>query len=274
MAGLLGAGLAGRHLSDAVLGAATTNPSEEGFVPIFDGKSLNGWHTNARPIIHGTGGKWRVEDWTITGEQDPPGSGNGGVLLSDREYGDFELALELAPDWGVDSGVFLRTNADGVCFQVYVDYHDHGNVGWISTETVSGQRRMIIRPFNFFGKLDEQRKIKSLHTKPDERDVAWKQDYLRFSATPETWLSTWKIGAWNTLRIRCVGNYPQITTWINETKMAEFDGSSCPQPDYNKAEMLRQLGPKGPIGLQVHGGKQLWTRGAKCRWRNIRIKLL
>jgi hypothetical protein len=274
LAGLLGAGLAAGagSLRNLVLGDAQKPADEEGFVPLFDGKTLNGWHTNAQKIFHGTGGKWQAESGTITGEQDPPG--NGGMLMTDQEFGDFELLLELNPDWGIDSGVFLRTNPQGVCFQVYVDYHDHGNVGWISTETTSGQKRMIIRPFNFFGKLDDHGALASLTTKPDERPVAWKPDYLLYSATPEAWMQTWKIGQWNTLRVRCVGEYPRITTWINNTRLAEFDGSTCPQPDYNKEDMLKQLGRKAPIALQVHGGKSMWTPGAKCRWRNIRIKPL
>jgi hypothetical protein len=30
---------------------------EQGFRPLFDGKTLKGWHTNAEKIFHGTGGK-------------------------------------------------------------------------------------------------------------------------------------------------------------------------------------------------------------------------
>ncbi|MEJ2705740.1 MAG: DUF1080 domain-containing protein [Sedimentisphaerales bacterium] len=253
---------------------AKEDPVEKGFTRLFDGQDLRGWHTNVRKIVHGTGGSWKVENGAITGEQGPPGSGNGGMLMTDKEYGDFELLLELAPDWGVDSGVFLRTNPEGECFQVYVDYHDHGNVGWLSTETPSGQKRMIIRPFNIFAKTNDQGVLTGFTTKPDEREIAWKPDYLVYSATPEAWLATWKIGGWNTLRVRCVGKYPRITTWINNTKLAEFDGATCPQPNYNKQDMYRKLGRKGPIAFQVHGGKQMWAKGAKCRWRNIRIRPL
>jgi len=273
MAGMLGTGL-GVLSQTAVFGKTKAQTVEKGFVSLFNGENLQGWRTNAQKIVHGTGGSWKVENGAIAGEQNPPGSGNGGVLLTEEEYGDFELLLELAPSWGIDSGVFLRTNPQGVCFQVYVDYREHGNIGWISTETTSGQKRMIIRPFNIFGKLDDKGILTGFTTQPDERDVAWKPDYLVYSATPEAWLSIWKIGQWNTLRIRCVGEYPRITTWINNTKLAEFDGATCPQPDYNKDDMLKKLGRKGPIGLQVHGGKGLWPDGAKCRWRNIRIKRL
>ena len=275
LAGALGAGvgLSALSLTD-VLAKPQASTVEKGFIPLFNGKDLQGWHTNSQKVVHGHGGSWQVENGTITGEQDPPGSGNGGILMTDQEYGDFELLVDLAPDWGVDSGVFLRTNPQGECFQVYCDYHDNGNVGWISTETPSGQKRMIIRPFSYFGTLNDKGALTGLTTRPDARDIAWKPDYLVYSATPEAWLSAWKIGQWNTLRIRCVGQYPRITTWINHTRLAEFDGSQCPQPNYDKDKMLQRLGRKGPIGLQVHGGKTLWKKGAKCRWKNIRIKTL
>lgn len=273
LAGMLGMGI-GVFSHTTVFGKTNEAADEKEFVPLFNGKNLQGWHTNVQKIVHGHGGSWKVENGAITGEQDPPGSGNGGILMTDQEYGDFELLLELAPDWDIDSGVFLRTNPLGECFQVYVDYHDHGNIGWISTETPTGQKRMIIRPFNIFGKLNDQGILTAFTTKSDEREIAWKPDYLVYSAAPEVWLSTWKVGEWNTLRIRCVGKFPRITTWINNTKIAEFDGTICPQPNYDKEKLFQKLGRKGPIAFQVHGGKQMWANGAKCRWRNILLRRL
>ncbi|MDP6915952.1 MAG: DUF1080 domain-containing protein, partial [Verrucomicrobiota bacterium] len=61
---------------------------EGDWIKLFDGKTLDGWHKNPQRIGHGTGGKWFVEGGAIVGEQDPPGSGNGGILLSDRKFGD------------------------------------------------------------------------------------------------------------------------------------------------------------------------------------------
>src|SRR5262245_50572786 len=114
-----------------VRSAAAAEPDDEGFVSLFDGTTLEGWHKNPEPIGHGTGGHWTVEDGAITGEQDPPGSGNGGILLTDQEFADFELLIDMKPDWGVCSGLFLRGNDMGQCFQMMVDYHDDGNVGHI-----------------------------------------------------------------------------------------------------------------------------------------------
>ncbi|MDR1667532.1 MAG: DUF1080 domain-containing protein [Bacteroidales bacterium] len=238
---------------------------------LFDGKSLKGWHTNKQKITHGTGGRWQVENGILTGEQDPPGSGNGGILMSDKKYGDFELALELAPDWGVDSGVFIRCNDNGECFQIYVDYKDQGHVAFISTEE---KERMFIRPFFINGILDENGKLIGFATNPDPRKQAWGEGFLRYGCSPEEWKKAWKIGEWNTLRIRCTGKYPRITTWINDVMIADFDGETCTSPLYKKEELAEKLGAEGHIAFQVHGGKGAWKEGAKCRWRNIRIREL
>src|SRR5262245_38921729 len=104
--------------------------ASDGFKSLFDGKSLAGWHKPPQKMRHGGGGQWKVEaSGVLTGEQDPPGSGNGGILLTDEKFGDFELEFEMKPDWGIDSGVFFRCTDAGDGFQMYVDYHKGGNVG-------------------------------------------------------------------------------------------------------------------------------------------------
>lgn len=117
--------------------------AESGFVPIFDGRTLDGWHKNPQRIGHGTGGHWFVEDGAITGEQDPPGSGNGGILLTDKQYGNFELRIDLKPDWGVCSGLFLRSTDKGQCLQMMVDYH---GAGMSDTSTAKEPARSPIGP--------------------------------------------------------------------------------------------------------------------------------
>ena len=80
---------------------------QAGFQTIFDGKSLDGWHVSSQ-TGHGTGGRWVVEDGVIVGSQDRPG--NGGIIITDKAYGDFEVVLEMNNDFGPDSGLFLRSN--------------------------------------------------------------------------------------------------------------------------------------------------------------------
>ncbi|NQT81989.1 ThuA domain-containing protein [bacterium] len=106
-----------------------------GFTPIFDGKTDSGWHVS-RSTGHGTGGKWVIENGAIVGQQNPPRQ--GGIFITDKKYGDFELIIEAKPEWGVDSGIFLRSTETGKAYQVLVDYHGSGNVGGIYGEGIGG----------------------------------------------------------------------------------------------------------------------------------------
>ena len=74
---------------------------EKGFVSLFDGKTLDGWHLM-------NGAKFVAEDGVIKL------NGGRGWLRSDKEYSDFILRLELRfmkPKQ--DGGVFLRSNKQG-----------------------------------------------------------------------------------------------------------------------------------------------------------------
>ncbi|MEX2119802.1 MAG: DUF1080 domain-containing protein [Pirellulales bacterium] len=253
----------------ALLGAGAHAESpgkagDEGWILLFDGESLEGWHKNPERIGHGTGGRWTVEDGTIAGEQDPPGSGNGGILLTDRKFGDFELVIDMKPDWGICSGLFLRSNERGQCFQMMVDYHDAGNVGHIYGEGTGGFSN---RPFDINGIYDDKQ-LTGLSTR--QLDTALPEAY---SATGDEWLEAWKVGDWNTVRVRCVGQPPKITTWINDVKISQFDGERFEAPNYDKTQVAETLGSEGSIAVQVHGGTG-WPKGAKCRWKNIKIRPL
>lgn len=242
--------------------------STEGFKSLFDGKTLSGWHKNPEKIGHGTGGQWTVEDGVITGRQDPPGSGNGGILLTDEKFEDFELVLEMKPDWGVCSGLFLRSNDRGECFQVMVDYHDAGSVGHIYGEGIGGFSN---RPFDIFGEYEGGEPTgKLLKVVGRSNDAVVPKAY---SITPEAWSKAWKVGEWNQMHVRIMGSPPQITTWLNGEKVTEFDGKSFDGLRYDAKDIAKKLGTSGSIAVQVHGGNG-WPKDAACRWRNIKIKPL
>ncbi len=240
---------------------------EDGFTSLFDGVSLKGWHKNPKRVGHGTGGIWRAEEGAITGEQDPPGSGNGGILLTDKKFGDFDLRLDINPDWGCCSGLFLRSTETGQCIQMMVDYHDAGNIGHIYGEGTGG---FNTRPFDIFGKLDAQKKLVGYTAKPSGGSGKLPKTY---SIDGAKWCQIYKPNAWNSVRVLCQGEYPKITTWINGEKVTEFDGATYAGPGYNKEQVAKTLGKEGHIAVQIHGGKS-WPKGAKCRWKNIRIREL
>ena len=240
--------------------------AEGDWIKLFDGKTLDGWHKNPKRIGHGTGGKWIVEGGAIVGEQDPPGSGNGGILLSDRKFGDFEVKIDMNHDWGPCSGFFLRSNDKGQCFQVMVDFHDAGNVGPIYGE---GTGAFNNRAFDINGKVEDGKLVAITGDnvrKPSEHGCV-------YTCTPGEWVKAWRVGKWNTLKVRCVGKYPRITTWLNGQKICEFDGATFKQPQYDREKVHSTLGEKGSIAVQVHGGRG-WPKGAKVRWRNILVREL
>ena len=72
---------------------------EEGFTPIFDGKSLNGWK-----LIGKTGDGYLVEDGKIVCP--PKGGGN---LFHEKEYSDFVLRFEFKLEDGSNNGLAIRS---------------------------------------------------------------------------------------------------------------------------------------------------------------------
>ncbi len=221
--------------------------SDEGFVSITDGKTLKGWKVSAktghsRASKNTTGGKWVVEDGAIVGSQDIPG--NGGIVMTEKEYGDFEVVLEMRNDFGPDSGLFLRSNDRGQCYQAMIDYHANGNLMGVYGEGIGGQPN--VKNFDFLQKVTE--------IKVDPNAA------FKCPVSAADWPNFWKHGEWNELRARIQGNPPHITTWIKGVKFMDYTDSK------------KRLGDKGSIALQVHGGGDLTKQFV--RYRNVRVKEL
>ena len=66
-----------------VLGAAGVTSAGE-FVPLFDGKTLEGWNT-------APGGNWEVKDGVIVGTS-PKTERRHGMLLSDKKFDELQSA--------------------------------------------------------------------------------------------------------------------------------------------------------------------------------------
>ncbi len=243
---VLGTGLL-TTLASRVASAPAQKPDDTGFESIFDGKTLKGWHVSAktghsRASKNQTGGKWVVEDGAIVGCQDIPG--NGGIVITDKPYGDFEVALEMNNDFGPDSGLFLRSTEDGKAYQAMIDYHANGNVMGIYGEGIGGQPH--VRNFDF---LENVTKIKQRECKEFPLPI-----------DPEKWGDLWKHGEWNEIKARIVGNPPTLTTWIKGVKFMEY------------TDTKKRLGDDGGIALQVHGGGDYTKQFV--RYRKIRVKVL
>lgn len=99
----------------------------ENFISLFDGKTLNGWRKLTE--YSGDAGSWEVVDSVIVGGQYP--EGQGGLLVTEKKYSDFELYAEVKADYPIDSGLFLRVQPSVLSYQVTIDYRPEGEVGAI-----------------------------------------------------------------------------------------------------------------------------------------------
>lgn len=272
------------------------------FRSLFDGSTLNGWRSI--PRIYGDwcpGGPriadlmaqygmetppdperhpaiWQVEDCAIVGRQAK--LGYGGYLLSEETFGDFELVLEMQPDWPADTGVMIRRQRDSWAgFQVLVDHRPSGSIGGFYGNGLAGFSAV---PFAVDAALGNDGKPVGL--RPDDPETSVepvtpdKVARLAHAAAVEDFLAVWRWGDWNELRIRCVGGaLPVITTWVNGLEIAQIDTAALQSPGYDPAAVAALLGERGHIAFEVHDhdshfGEARWGRDAACRWRNVRIR--
>ncbi|MFN8006299.1 MAG: DUF1080 domain-containing protein [Terriglobia bacterium] len=192
---------------------------EPGFRYLFNGKNLKGWHKNPTKIHHGTGGSWTVVNGAIVGQQDPPGSGNGGILLTDQKFGNFEVIFEVKPTWGMDSGFFLRSTEMGQCYQIMVDYYENGDVGEIYRERLDG---MTNRTFLLEGVFSDAQKktlvaVNAVQAPRNDKGAGGRPFFKL-----EDWPHIWKINDWNTIRAKVEGNPPHIVSYINGTLVTDY----------------------------------------------------
>ncbi|WP_114784500.1 3-keto-disaccharide hydrolase [Botryobacter ruber] len=120
----------------------------EGYTPIFNGKNLDGWHIS-RTTHQGTTPDVQVEDGVLVLRQNP--YGQGGVLLTDKKYKNFDLYLEAKTDSFTNGGIFIRSSESGMAYQVEIDE----SIG--TTGSLLSERMRISKPFRITERPDNWR---------------------------------------------------------------------------------------------------------------------
>jgi hypothetical protein len=211
---------------------------EPGWTSLFNGKTLDGWVVKCRPQDSDKRGYWKVVDRTITAET-PPGSKHHYIwLLTEKEYGDFELRLKAqtySKTTG-NSGIQVRSRYDdeaGYLDGPQVDINPPGpwRNGFIYDET----RGVQVWLWPNVGK--------PANAKPEHAPKGW----MWFHADSED--------VWNDVHICCHGT--RIKTIINGVTIADYDGAGRLD---DEAHRSHNVGMKGRIGLQIHPGQQLLIR--------------
>jgi len=158
--------------------------------------------------------KWYVKNGELICESGP--DKEYGYLSTNDEFKNFELTLQFLQETNGNSGVFFRSSIDGV--------------------KISGWQVEVAPPNHDTGGIYESYGRGWLVRIPDEKE------------------NILKMGEWNTLKIRAVGD--NVKTWLNGEPMVDFTD--------------KKIGEGyGFIALQIHSGG-----GIKIRWKNIELTIL
>ena len=193
------------------------NTAPEGWVALFDGKTLDGWKAMSGKALY------PVEDGTILGTtvKDTPNS----FLCTEKSYKDFELTFELfLHDRQLNSGCQVRSQVIDDNTVKYL----HGRIGGPQIEISSGGHAGHCFMEGIGG-------WPSLYVDGEEVQGEAREAYRHKHI---------KNGLWNHFRVRIVGDHYQ--TWINGEKIADF----------KMLEEHRERFAEGVIGLQVHRVKE------------------
>jgi hypothetical protein len=183
----------------------------EGYQPLFNGKDLTGWKVMK-------GGK--MEAWgAADGNLFTSGSG-GAWLLTEKEYGDFELILEFKLPENGNSGVGLRSPAEG----------DPAYVGMeIQVLDDNGPAYKSLKPTQYTGSIYDVVGAKRGSIKP--------------------------AGEWNSMKIVCKGK--MVSVELNGTKIVDANLEDHKDRLDKHPGLARD---KGFIGLQNHSTKVEYRR--------------
>ena len=154
---------------------AEEKAADEGFKPLFDGKTLEGWNN---PYKHG-------EAKVVDGEIHLIGNKKF-FLVTDKQYGDFVFEGEvLLPEGKANSGFMFRAHAEpNKVYGYQTEVDGDPNRGWSGGLYDEGRRQWFISPI--------------------------KGDKESEKAFRERAGDTFKRNDWNTYRITCKGNSIKI----------------------------------------------------------------
>ena len=173
----------------------------EGFVALFNGKDLTGWKATGKMDV------WKAEDGAIVVEK-----GGGGWLLTEKEYGDFELRLEYKMSARANSGVALRTPPTGDPAYVGMEVQLIDDEGW-------GDR---LADYQHTGSVYDVVPAAKRNNKP--------------------------VGEWNALRIVCAGS--RVTVEVNGTTVVDANLENYKETKGAKHPGLSRA--KGHVGFQSY----------------------
>ena len=211
--------------------------NESGFVPLFNGQTLDGWTINCLPKDKELAATaWTVDQGTILANTIGHKEHFYIMLVTTKEYGDFVLRLRLQVERGItgNSGIQIRSRYNA-------------QTGWMEGPQID------INPPG-----------------PELTGKLWNE-----GPGPHRWLSNETIkgqefyyadqgDGWNDLEITAQGM--RIRSVLNGVTVVDYDGAGVLDDELHQQ---LKVGTQGMIGLQIHSNDEL-----KLRFKDIRIKPL
>lgn len=229
---------------------AQANSSEGEWVSLFNGKNLDGWTVKCLPQDRDNS-FWQVIDGTILCDSVGHKDHDYIWLMTDAEYGDFELRLKIQAyrDSTGNSGVQVRSRYDSS--------PDAPRGGWLDGPQVDVHPPGSWRTGLIYDETREERRwlspsLKDWNIKESQGPAEWKFEYTDGQ------------DVWNDLHILCQGT--RIKTTLNGLVMTDFDGSGILNDEAHRAH---NVGMSGHIALQLHANSQL-----RIRFKDIMLRKL
>lgn len=231
---------------DNPFGETVEAASEEGFEPIFDGKTLSGWTGDRKT--------WSVQDGTIVGVVRRNSELRFSYLVYEKEeFEDFILRFDIKTSPIFNSGIQVRSwtypDKPFMMHGYQFEYHSKTPGPDATPQTTGAIWSQAPSRMKFFAEVGQVTEIRQDHAPFVVRELGNVDQLLR----------TYKKGQWNQCELRVEGY--TLTHIINSRTM-----SICTDKD---KEMRRH---KGLIGIQISTMPD--TNEVKLEFKNIRIKKL
>lgn len=220
----------------------TDNEKRKGWRFLWDGKTTKGWRGAKLDKFPDKG--WEMKDGILTVlSSGGAESRNGGDIVTEDSFSDFELNVDFKITEGANSGI-----------KYFVD-----------PELNKGEGSAIGMEFQV---LDDKAHPDAKQGKNGNRTVASLYDLIRAENANNARGKNFKgVGKWNNARIVVKGGH--VEHWLNQVKVVEFDRFSQPfkalveKSKYEKWENFGRL-PEGLLLLQDHGDE--------VSFKNIKIR--
>jgi hypothetical protein len=213
-------------LAHADAPSLTPTESEKGWKLLFNGEDLDGWRSFKKK--DGPAKGWVVENGMLK----HVAKGGGGDIISDAEFGDFELTWEWMVAPGANSGLkyFIsedRNQAIGHEYQL-IDDARHPDAKLAEGKRVTAALYDVLAP--------KDRKTK-------------------------------EAGEWNSSRVLVKGNH--VEHWLNGGKVLEYELGT---PEMEAAVAKSKFKSVKGFGTKIKGHILLQDHGDEITFRNMKIR--